>query len=282
MKTIGKTLILYVPVIHKGVLQFLEKNEDAHYVYIWGQSLIDTEPSLKKDIRALSPGLAGRSLAHLCGRSIRVAEVRTLTEIARSAFPLILPDDDISHRLVDNVLLSLGLREFRFDPLFLRWNSLNATVGQSVLADETKPISEFKIYADSAQKESRRSSDWWRQVGAVLFDPKGSLMISAHNRHLPTDYTPYIDGDPRGSFHKTVNIGLGTAIHAESAVIAEAAKIGIKTAGLSILTTTYPCPTCARLIAASGISEVLYIEGYSMLDGAPVLKDAGVKVVHLV
>lgn len=282
MKTIGKTLILYVPVIHQGILQFLEQNDDAQFVYIWGQSLIDTEPSLKKDIRALGPDLAGRSLAHLCGRSIQVAELRTLTEIARRATSLILPDDDISHRLVEKVLLSLGLREFRFEPVFLRWNSLNASVGQTVLADETRPITDFKFYADAAQKESNRSSDWWRQVGAVLFDPDGSFMISAHNRHFPTEYTPYIDGDARGAFYKTVNVGLGTAIHAESAVIAEAAKIGMKTAGLSILTTTFPCPTCARLIAQSGISKVLYISGYTMLDGALVLKDAGVKVIHLV
>jgi len=277
-----KTLLLYVPVVHKGVLDFLEPHLDARYVYIWGQSLIDTEQSLKKDIRALSPVLTGRSLVHLCERSIRVAEVGTLAEIARSAFPLILPDDDISHRLVDNVLLSHGLREFHFEPVFLRWNSVNASVGQSVLPDETKPITEFQFHVDSAQKESQRSSDWWRQVGAVLFDPKGSLVISAHNRHLPTDYTPYIDGDARGSFKKSVNIGLGSAIHAESAVIAEAAKIGVRTAGLSILTTTFPCPVCARLIAQSGISQVLYLSGYSMLDGFEVLEHAGVKIVHLV
>ena len=47
-----------------------------------------------------------------------------------------------------------------------------------------------------AQALAGRSSDWWRQVGAVAAR-EGELLGCAWNQHRPTEYAPYLDGDPR-------------------------------------------------------------------------------------
>ena len=70
-------------------------------------------------------------------------------------------------------------------------------------------------------------------------------------------------------------------MHAEAAVIAEAAKKGIATQGCDVYATTFPCPTCAKLIAAAGIKKLYYQDGYALLDGENVLKSAGVKIIKV-
>jgi dCMP deaminase len=131
---------------------------------------------------------------------------------------------------------------------------------------------------DKAFVQSDKSSDWWRQVGSVLVKD-GKVIISGYNKHLPTDFSPYINGDPRNNFDAGIRIDLCTAIHAEAAMIATAAKNGIKLEGSSVYVTTFPCPTCARLLAEAGIKKVLYSKGYSLLDAEDILKDAGAEIV---
>ena len=51
-------------------------------------------------------------------------------------------------------------------------------------------------------------------------------------------------------------------VHAEMAAISEAAMRGVALAGSTLYTTTYPCHLCARLIIATGIERVVYIDPY--------------------
>ena len=46
--------------------------------------------------------------------------------------------------------------------------------------------------------------------------------------------------------------------------------------------TDFPCPPCAKLIAAGGIARVHYRTGYAVLDGQDVLGAAGVEIVKIV
>ncbi|WGX97157.1 anti-phage dCTP deaminase [Nocardioides sp. L-11A] len=50
--------------------------------------------------------------------------------------------------------------------------------------------------------------------------------------------------------------------HAEMAAICTAARRGVSLAERTMYTTTYPCHECARLIIASGISRVIYVDPY--------------------
>jgi deoxycytidylate deaminase len=43
--------------------------------------------------------------------------------------------------------------------------------------------------------------------------------------------------------------------------------------------TTFPCPACARLIAAAGFRRCYYTGQYSVLEGDAVLRAAGVELV---
>jgi len=131
----------------------------------------------------------------------------------------------------------------------------------------------------SALEESKKSPDWWRQIGAILV--RGKLpMIIAHNTALPSEYTLNALGDPRSNFDagEAQYKDLGKFIHGEANVIAQAAKQGISTEGASLYVTTFPCPACAKLLAVAGIKEVYYSKGYSMLDAEDILKAFGVKI----
>lgn len=54
----------------------------------------------------------------------------------------------------------------------------------------------------------------------------------------------------------------GRIMHAEMAAICTAARRGVALRGLTMLTTTYPCHECARLIIGAGITRLVYIDPY--------------------
>ena len=110
---------------------------------------------------------------------------------------------------------------------------------------------------------------------------KDGQLISAHNGHLPNEYVPYIDGDPRNNFKPGEFIEVSTAIHSETSLIAEAAKKGIKLDGADMYITTFPCAGCANIISVSGIKRIFFSDGYSNLNGAKVLRDAGVELIYI-
>ena len=57
-------------------------------------------------------------------------------------------------------------------------------------------------------------------------------------------------------------IGFTRCLHAEQAVIVNAARSGIGTQAASLYTTTFPCHECAKMIVGAGIAEVHYVEPY--------------------
>ena len=70
-------------------------------------------------------------------------------------------------------------------------------------------------------------------------------------------------------------------VHAEQNAIAFAAKEGIKLKGTILYTTTSPCPVCAKLIASTGISRVVYLEEYRDKSGVDFLNKYGVSCTKL-
>jgi deoxycytidylate deaminase len=76
-----------------------------------------------------------------------------------------------------------------------------------------------------------------------------------------------------------VRADLSTAIHAEAAVVAAAARDGVPLGGADLYVTTFPCPACARLIAESGFRRCYFSGAYSVLDGDAVLRAAGVELL---
>jgi len=243
-----------------------------------GSSFAEEFPVLRKEIRALHPADAAAYLtAARRFPEVRVVE-RTTLESAVRGEQLVVPDEELMRSLVAAHGLDAG-RTIVWERTFLRWDrewsraQRPAEYDGAVTADEAA-----RALMARAQDEARLSSDWWRQVGA-LAARDGVVLDIAHNEHRPTEYAPYINGDPRNDFHRGVHIELSTAIHAEALIIGRAARNGTALAGADLYVSTFPCPGCARLIAEAGFRRCFFAGPYAMLDGDTVLRAAGVELV---
>jgi len=71
-------------------------------------------------------------------------------------------------------------------------------------------------------------------------------------------------------------------LHAEENAILYAARDGISIIGTSLYTTTAPCIRCARMIVASGISKVRYLDSYKNTEGVNLIRRSGVDISMVV
>jgi dCMP deaminase len=76
-----------------------------------------------------------------------------------------------------------------------------------------------------------------------------------------------------------VAVELSTALHAEAAIVASAARDGLPLAGADLYVSTFPCPGCARLVAEAGFRRCYFAGPYSLLGGETVLRAAGVELI---
>ena len=277
MKSIA---IAYVPVLHEGYRNFFEKNKKVETFYILGESITSQFRPLVKDIRALKPELM-RELILSMGflKKVEILEEILLKEISKTKIKVVAPDEDVSREIL---LKHFSKKDISFKNIFLRWDSENSLT--KILIEPDRKITSKKKADQELLKKAikigEKSSDIWRQVGAVIVKD-GEILLSAHNKHVPSEHTPYVNGDPRGNFHKGLNLEISTAFHGEAKVIAEAAKKGISLEGASIYVTDFPCPPCAKLIAYSGIKKLYYGKGYGVLDGESILKANGVEIIFV-
>jgi deoxycytidylate deaminase len=70
-------------------------------------------------------------------------------------------------------------------------------------------------------------------------------------------------------------------IHAEANAITRAARLGIATDGAYIYTTTLPCSECAKMIVASGIKKVYYVETYKADRTVKYLQDNKIELIRM-
>ena len=270
-----KQVLLYLPVVHAGHEAFFARHADAAEVLILGSGFRAQFKSLAKDIRALPPARAVQFLqVMLPGIPVRVIEPETLPA-ALTADVLVLPDEDVTRSLAAEYHLDRG-RDLVFDKTFLRWDREWSQARRPADFDGKLAVGELpSALVTRARELADHSSDWWRQVGAIAW--RGDEIVGASwNHHAPTEYAPYIDGDPRDNFSRGVRADLSTATHAEASVIASAAHDGTPLAGADLYVTTFPCPACARLIAESGFRRCYFTGQYSVLEGDTILRTAGV------
>lgn len=130
--------------------------------------------------------------------------------------------------------------------------------------------------------EAAQSLCWVCQRGAVIVRGK-KIVVEAFNRVWP--YPAYCLHE--GCVREREMIPSGAQLercftsHSEMGVIAIAAARGIKLAGGVMYTTTFPCINCAKVIANSGLKEILFWKDYASRSGELVLTGAGVKMTKL-
>jgi len=262
-------------VLHAGYEAFFDRHRDADEILLLGTSFGEDFKAIRKEIRALQPDRAAAYLNAVgAGPIARVIEREDLPKVVTGS-TLVLPDEDLTRELVDRY----GLANATFERTFLRWDRSWSQAGRPADYDGSVSTDELaRTMMGSALTAATRSSDWWRQVGAVA--ARGAEVLAvAHNAHQPTEYAPYVNGDPRNDFSRGVRMDLSTALHAEAAIIARAARAGVRLEGADLYVSTFPCPSCARLVAAAGFRRCYFAGPYSVLDGDEVLRQAGVELI---
>lgn len=272
----GKYLILHMPVIHKGYLDFLERiNDKILGTYILEEKFLENLSEFKPDIASINSEKVKNLLEKIGFNNVSILSEKNIDILKDKEIVLI--NDEVSRSLFEKYFKN---QKVEWQNVFLRWDKSKVLAKQNL--DEI-PVSENEFDLNimrEALKESEKSGDWWRQIGAVLIKD-GQILIRANNKDLPSDHTPYQFGEVRDLFNTGERPDLANTIHAEQTIIAKAAKEGIAVKNASLYVTTFPCPVCAKLIAGSGIKNLYFLEGWSNFDAKKVLDGAEVKVMKV-
>jgi dCMP deaminase len=272
-----RALVLYVPVLHAGYLKLFEKYRGSvDGFYLLSDELVAEFAPFHREIRALGaaqmkplieslnifPSVSIFSSASAVVDELRDAEIVTSTdEICRKAIEKYLSENKVV-----------------YENVFLRWDEKNVDRPIDVKYDRVSTDPFDQKMCSMAVEESGKSSDWWRRVGAVVVKD-GAVITAQHNHHVPSDHTPYINGDPRDVIKSgTLNL-VYSSLHAEQTIIAESARDGVSLKGTDMYLNDFPCPLCAKLMAAAGIKRCFFKAGSTWLDAESVLHAAGVEII---
>jgi dCMP deaminase len=108
-----------------------------------------------------------------------------------------------------------------------------------------------EYFKEIVQVTSKRSPCDRLKVGCLLVHK---------NRIISQGYNGFLPDCPHESIVR--NDHEQATIHAEQNAICDCAKRGVSTLESIVYVTHYPCIICTRLLLASGISEIKYIEDY--------------------
>lgn len=152
---------------------------------------------------------------------------------------------------------------------------------------ETKNVDKEKIWDNRFMQIAKTVGSWT----SCIRRPVGAVIVKNH-RILTTGY----NGAPQGinsckerneCLRNTLEIPSGTrqemcyAIHAEQNAVVQAAKLGVNIDGATIYITHQPCSLCTRILINSGISRIVYNEGYPDDFSLKLLKESGIKFEKL-
>jgi dCMP deaminase len=280
-----KVAIAYIPVLHKGYLDFLSElvAQGVQELFLIGDSILESHDELdyinRKDrLRALPIETVVTALSAVTELTVTELSPEMIIQIQAGEISIVTPREDIGEVIVQAYFQDV---ETEYKNVFIRRN-------KHMLRDEKMPDTHkvismdeltTKLWAD-VLVESQKSADWYRQVGAALVKD-GQVVYLTHNEHMPEEQTPNIEGDARTLFKRGIRLEYSTAAHAEVVAIGSAAKHGVVTSGAELYMTDFPCPYCARLIVSAGIAKVYFLRGYAVLEGDAFLKEAGVEVIKV-
>ena len=112
-------------------------------------------------------------------------------------------------------------------------------------------ISWDEYFSKIVKTTSERSPCERLQVGCLLVH---------ENRIVSQGYNGFLPGCPHESIVRD-NHEQAT-LHAEQNALMDCAKRGVSCNGCTAYITHYPCIICCRLLLASGVKEIKYIEDY--------------------
>lgn len=105
-------------------------------------------------------------------------------------------------------------------------------------------------------------------------------VLSKDNRIIATGYNGFLPSAPHESIVKD-NHEQAT-VHAEVNAIADCAKRGVNVTGATAYITHCPCINCLKILIASGIAEIKYLEEYKPNSICmKLILGSGIKYQHL-
>jgi len=268
-----KPLIINIPVIHKGFLDFIKKNsKKISKIYLAEGGLVEEILKMREDIASLDRSTIKNFLESVGIREIEILKKADLKKIAGKKVLMI--NDKFSRKMAEKYF---SPKDVEWQSVFLRWDA------DSVLSNKSPNEKQSKRPIDArwmkeAYVESEKSGCWWRQVGAVVVK-NNKIILRAYNEALPSDYTPYQVGHIRDYIKAGEKQELSSTVHSEQKIIAEAAQAGVSLKGTSLYITHFPCPVCTKLIIHSGIKACYFSQGTANLDGEKLMKLFKVKLL---
>ena len=85
-------------------------------------------------------------------------------------------------------------------------------------------------------------------------------VIVKNNRIISAGYNGFLPGAPHESI--IVNNHEIATVHAEQNAITDCANRGVSLNGATAYVTHYPCINCTKMLVASGIKNVIYLNDY--------------------
>ena len=108
-----------------------------------------------------------------------------------------------------------------------------------------------EYFVSTAMLLSCRSSCNRLHVGCVLVK---------NNRIISAGYNGFLPGAPHESI--VVNNHEIATVHAEQNAISDCASRGVSVKDATAYITHFPCINCAKILAASGIKEIVFLNDY--------------------
>jgi dCMP deaminase len=277
-------LLLYLPALHSSYTQLFNKWAGrADILYIIGQDIIDQFPILEREIRAIDPDTMQKIMR---GSNyfphVEIVYLHDLERISKDEdCQLIMTDELISDELREK---HFPKREIIQEKLFLRFDEkIVKAARKEVEFHGTVSEDEFdQQIMSKCLEEKEKSSDWFLRVGAALVIDDPLEIRFDYNHRMPAPHALWSVGDIRMYTPYGTDTHVRTTLHAEQAVLMQAARDGIKTDGASIYVTTYPCPDCSQLIAKAGIKRIYFKDGYSQLSIDDVFTAYKIEVVKVI
>ena len=278
-------VLLYMPVIHRGYLDFLERHASPEWdcVLLGKEALPDLGPEVKyvqrKDmaIRGL-PEICVTEFVHSRNLYREVYFLKPDINNFVSVREVIAPDEDVTR---------LAIQMFFPDatPIFdthrLRYDRLGTQREDPVPAAIQSSDEVARELMGEAIVQAGKSKDWWLSVGAII-SRDGVPLFAAYNAAALDPDLVNILGDPRSAFSRGVNTEDTLAAHAERRLVARAARIGLSLLDSDAYITHFPCVPCASDLIDAGIRRLYFKHGYSRLESAELFQANGVEIIQVV
>ncbi|MDQ5929865.1 MAG: dCMP deaminase, partial [Bacteroidota bacterium] len=191
-----KAIIIYMPVLHAGYVNFLESKKPIDTIFLISKDVLSffnptMATTLERDLRALPVFTIKHILQDLgIAKNVKILKHDNLDLFDQ----VIVPNDEITEEFLAKMYPS---REFATEDIFLRWNWKSTQYENPVIPDRVVSNSDIdKELIGRAFDLSKKSPDWWRQVGSLIV-PKNGVYIEAFNHHLPHNQSINVNGDPR-------------------------------------------------------------------------------------